>query len=271
MFVNLGTSTWNYFNIQEPVTVELGTMYRYKWSGAKHSLVEKSETFQYVPLMRIIGNCKRSAFQFMTGVSCLNLLWGWNLFMIKHSDACRTGCTWSIMVIWHTLRIRSTCTGMLLWLWVHKSRWVGDCDILTTCIDKRNILGWSTDCKYRISGQTLKHTTRNSFLHFYWLSLRFGTPFCRVADFLPKSPGSDCLISCEMLQVADLPALFFAHTRYAPRTFKSSAAARQWGQTFGVLQCNEHWHSRQISGLVLLGESERIRTSCIEYLLTSIR
>ena len=31
--------------------MELGTTYRYKRSGAKRSLVEKSETFQYVPLI----------------------------------------------------------------------------------------------------------------------------------------------------------------------------------------------------------------------------
>ena len=31
--------------------MELGTTYRYKSSGAKRSLVEKSETFQYVPLI----------------------------------------------------------------------------------------------------------------------------------------------------------------------------------------------------------------------------
>ena len=31
--------------------MELGTSYHYKRSGAKCSLVEKSETFQYVPLL----------------------------------------------------------------------------------------------------------------------------------------------------------------------------------------------------------------------------
>lgn len=31
--------------------MELGTSYHYKRSGAKRSLVEKSETFQYVPLL----------------------------------------------------------------------------------------------------------------------------------------------------------------------------------------------------------------------------
>ena len=36
---------------QEPVCVELGTTYRYKRSGAKRSLVEKSENFYYVPLI----------------------------------------------------------------------------------------------------------------------------------------------------------------------------------------------------------------------------
>lgn len=37
--------------MQEPVTVELGSTYHYKRSGAKRSLLEKSESFQYVPLI----------------------------------------------------------------------------------------------------------------------------------------------------------------------------------------------------------------------------
>ena len=37
--------------IQEPVTVELGQIYRYTYSGVKRKLVEVPETFQYVPLI----------------------------------------------------------------------------------------------------------------------------------------------------------------------------------------------------------------------------
>lgn len=36
---------------QEPVTVELGTSYQYTRSGAKRLLVEKKESFQYIPLI----------------------------------------------------------------------------------------------------------------------------------------------------------------------------------------------------------------------------
>ena len=39
-------------SIQDPVTVELGTHYQYKRSGAKRSLVEKKDTFQYIPLIQ---------------------------------------------------------------------------------------------------------------------------------------------------------------------------------------------------------------------------
>ncbi len=45
---------YNYFSgqfVQEPVTVELGTSYQYKKKGAKRVLVEKPDTFQYVPLI----------------------------------------------------------------------------------------------------------------------------------------------------------------------------------------------------------------------------
>ena len=38
--------------IQEPVSVELGSTYSYKTSGRKRYLSEKSETFQYVPLIK---------------------------------------------------------------------------------------------------------------------------------------------------------------------------------------------------------------------------
>lgn len=37
--------------MQEPVTITLGTEYHYRASGAKRCLVEKPETFQYVPLI----------------------------------------------------------------------------------------------------------------------------------------------------------------------------------------------------------------------------
>lgn len=37
--------------MQEPVTITLGTEYCYKQSGAKRYLTERSETFQYVPLI----------------------------------------------------------------------------------------------------------------------------------------------------------------------------------------------------------------------------
>lgn len=36
---------------QEPVTVELGTTYCYRRSGPKRLLMERSETFQYIPLI----------------------------------------------------------------------------------------------------------------------------------------------------------------------------------------------------------------------------
>ena len=36
-------------SMQEPVTVELGSTYCYKRSGSKRSLVEKMESFQYIP------------------------------------------------------------------------------------------------------------------------------------------------------------------------------------------------------------------------------
>ncbi len=37
--------------MQESVTVELGTTYQYERSGAKRLLIEKPDTFQYVPLI----------------------------------------------------------------------------------------------------------------------------------------------------------------------------------------------------------------------------
>ena len=37
--------------IQLPVTVKLGSSYHYKTTGAKRSLVEKMESFQYVPFL----------------------------------------------------------------------------------------------------------------------------------------------------------------------------------------------------------------------------
>lgn len=37
--------------MQEPVTITLGTEYRYKARSAKRCLIEKPETFQYVPLI----------------------------------------------------------------------------------------------------------------------------------------------------------------------------------------------------------------------------
>lgn len=40
-----------YCSLQEPVTIELGTSYHYKRSGSKRVLVEKRDTFQYVPLI----------------------------------------------------------------------------------------------------------------------------------------------------------------------------------------------------------------------------
>ena len=38
-------------SMQEPITIELGTTYQYKRSGAKRSLVGKYESFQYIPLI----------------------------------------------------------------------------------------------------------------------------------------------------------------------------------------------------------------------------
>lgn len=38
--------------MQEPVTVTLGTEYHYRSSGTKRRLIEKPETFQYVPLIK---------------------------------------------------------------------------------------------------------------------------------------------------------------------------------------------------------------------------
>ena len=38
--------------MQEPVTVQLGTSYVYKNSGAKQRLVERKDLFQYVPLFK---------------------------------------------------------------------------------------------------------------------------------------------------------------------------------------------------------------------------
>ena len=40
-----------YFDLQEPLTVELGTSYKYQRSGSKRRLVEYKDTFQYIPLM----------------------------------------------------------------------------------------------------------------------------------------------------------------------------------------------------------------------------
>lgn len=39
------------FCVQEPVTITLGTEYHYRASGTKRRLVEKCETFQYVPFL----------------------------------------------------------------------------------------------------------------------------------------------------------------------------------------------------------------------------
>ncbi len=38
--------------MQEPRTVILGSTYEYRKSGAKRRLIEKQETFQYVPLIK---------------------------------------------------------------------------------------------------------------------------------------------------------------------------------------------------------------------------
>ena len=40
------------FCMQEPVTITLGTEYHYRASGTKRRLVEKCETFQYVPFLK---------------------------------------------------------------------------------------------------------------------------------------------------------------------------------------------------------------------------
>lgn len=37
--------------MQEPVTIQLGTSYKYKKRGAKRQLVDTPDTFQYVPLI----------------------------------------------------------------------------------------------------------------------------------------------------------------------------------------------------------------------------
>ncbi len=37
--------------LQEPVTIELGTSYKYRKSGSKRLLVEVPDTYQYVPLL----------------------------------------------------------------------------------------------------------------------------------------------------------------------------------------------------------------------------
>ena len=37
--------------MQEPVTIDLGTSYVYQKHGAKRRLIEKKDTFQYVPLL----------------------------------------------------------------------------------------------------------------------------------------------------------------------------------------------------------------------------
>ena len=35
--------------MQEPVTIQLGTSYKYKKRGAKRQLVDTPDTFQYIP------------------------------------------------------------------------------------------------------------------------------------------------------------------------------------------------------------------------------
>ena len=37
--------------LYEPVTITLGTSYQYKQSGAKRRLVERCDTFQYIPFL----------------------------------------------------------------------------------------------------------------------------------------------------------------------------------------------------------------------------
>lgn len=37
--------------MHEPVTIDLGTSYVYQKHGAKRRLIEKKDTFQYVPLL----------------------------------------------------------------------------------------------------------------------------------------------------------------------------------------------------------------------------
>ncbi len=37
--------------MQEPVSVTLGSSYKYKLTGINRSLVEKADTFQYIPLL----------------------------------------------------------------------------------------------------------------------------------------------------------------------------------------------------------------------------
>ena len=44
------------FLIQEPVTIELGTSYKYQQCGSTQRLVEFKDTFQYVPLMKNLEN-----------------------------------------------------------------------------------------------------------------------------------------------------------------------------------------------------------------------
>lgn len=48
---DLQSETHIHVPMQEPVTITLGTEYCYKQSGAKRYLTERSETFQYVPLI----------------------------------------------------------------------------------------------------------------------------------------------------------------------------------------------------------------------------
>ncbi len=65
--------------MQEPVTVELGTAYHYKRSGTKRSLVEKCDTFQYVPLIA-------------------NLQW-----LLQNRDICQEVSLYSLSASWRSI------------------------------------------------------------------------------------------------------------------------------------------------------------------------
>lgn len=57
--------------MQEPESITLGSSYQYKNSGLNRSLVEKPDTFQYVPLLKNLEWLLQNKREVMPTVTCI--------------------------------------------------------------------------------------------------------------------------------------------------------------------------------------------------------